>query len=130
MGGQFNAAVNVGNDNSVNAFGGLNGAFNIGGNNNTVTSLGAANSATQIGLNGNTVVAIGGTGVLSPGLNSAFNVGGNNNQIQAGFLNGLTPAGGPFAIAGAIGTSNHDGVTLPLITQTTPGVNIKTALNP
>jgi hypothetical protein len=43
---------------------------------------------------------------------------------------GFLPDGGPFAIAGAIGTSNHDGTTLPVITQVGPGVNTKTALNP
>jgi hypothetical protein len=37
---------------------------------------------------------------------------------------------GPFAVAGAIGTSNHDGVTFPVINQPTTGVTIKTALNP
>ena len=38
------------------------------------------------------------------------------------------PEGGPFAIAGAIGTSNHDGVTLPVITQIPTGINVKTVV--
>jgi hypothetical protein len=38
--------------------------------------------------------------------------------------------GGPFSIAGAIGTSNHDGVTHPVINQPTTGTTIKTALKP
>jgi hypothetical protein len=119
-----------GNDNSVNAVGGLNAAFNLRGNNNTATALGAANTATQIGGNGNTVITIAGTGVTSPGLSSAFSIGGDNNTVQAGELGpGFLPDGGPFAIAGAIGTSNHDGTTLPVITQVGPGVNTKTALN-
>jgi hypothetical protein len=131
-GGQFNAAINVGSDNSVNAVGGLNGAFNLGGNNNSVTALGAANTATQIGGSGNTVTAIAGNGVLNPGLSSGFSIGGDNNTVQAGELNLMTlqPDGGPLAIAGAIGMNNHDGTTLPVITQVGPGVNIKTALNP
>ena len=70
-----------------------------------------------------------GTALTSPGLSSAFNIGGNNTFIYAGNL--ADPGkGGPFAIAGAIGTSNHDGTTLPIIDQPTTGTTIKTAHNP
>ncbi len=70
-----------------------------------------------------------GSGLTSPGLSSAFNIGGSNNEVIAGNI--ADPSkGGPFAIAGAIGTSNHDGVPHPIINQPTTGISVKTALNP
>ena len=75
------------------------------------------------------VPASAGTALTSPGLSSAFNIGGSNNLIYAGNI--ADPSkGGPFAIAGAIGTSNHDGVTLPSSTSRRRVPVIKTALNP
>lgn len=74
------------------------------------------------------VSASAGTALRSPALSSAFNIGGSNNFIYAGNL--ADPGkGGPFAIAGAIGTSNHDGNTLPTIDQPTTATTIKTARN-
>jgi hypothetical protein len=84
------------------------------------------NSARQVGGSNNTVYAFAGAG-LKPGLSRAFNYFGSNNQILAGDL--ANPAnGGPGAIAGAIGVSNHNLVTT--IKQPHFGINIKTPLNP
>jgi hypothetical protein len=92
-----------------------------------VIALGAANSARQIGGSHNIVYASAGTGLTKPGLSRAFNYFGNNNEVVAG--NVLNSAdGGPGAISGAIGVSNHNGGTR--ITQTHFGIKIKTPLNP
>jgi hypothetical protein len=124
-----NVAVSAGNNNAVSADGALNNAFNIGGTGNSLIATGVGNNATNLAGSNNFIASSAGTGPTSPGLSSAFNIGGNNNFIYAGNL--ADPSkGGPGAIAGAIGTSNHDGVTHPVINQPTTGTTIKTAFKP
>jgi hypothetical protein len=109
--------------------GSLNNGFNIGGKGNSLIASGVGNNATNFHGSNNFVASSGGTSPSSPGLNSAFNIGGNNNYVYAGSLANPN-TGGPRAIAGAIGTSNHDGVTHPVINQPRTGTTIKTALKP
>ncbi|MBV9515713.1 MAG: hypothetical protein JO280_16995 [Mycobacteriaceae bacterium] len=125
-----NVAIDLGNTEDVEARGALNSAFNIGGNDGAVAAAGVANTAVNLFGNENRVVAAAGSGLTSPGLSAAFNIGGNN-VILAG--DSTNPAlGGPFAIAGAIGVSNHNGLGTnpPAITQKNAGFNVKTPLNP
>ena len=113
----------------MSADGTLNNAFGVGGTNNQVFAAGVANNATNLFGSNNFVASSAGTSLTKPGLSSAFNIGGSNNQVIAGNIPDPSK-GGPFAIAGAIGASNHDGVTLPVINQPTTGTTIKTAHNP
>jgi hypothetical protein len=124
-----NVAVVTGDNNAGSADGSLNNAFNLGGTGNSLIATGVANNATNVLGSNNFVASSAGTSLTNPGLSSAFNIGGNNNFIYAGSLANPSTAG-PFAIAGAIGTSNHDGFTHPVINQPTTGTTIKTALNP
>src|SRR6185312_14737950 len=98
-------------------------AFNIGGTGNLAEGIGVGNTAINVFGNDNDVIASGGTGLTNPSLSLAFNFGGSKNIILAN---------GPLAVAGGLGVDNHNGVGTnpPPITQTGPGVNIKTPLNP
>jgi hypothetical protein len=124
------STVGFGNTNRVQATGQGNFAANFGGNADSggpsfVQAFGVGNFAVNLGGDRNIVSA--GNGFFGPHVSStlgvAFNAFGNDNKVTAI---------GPAAIAGAIGVNNHNGVGTnpPSITQSGPGVNIKTPLNP
>src|SRR6185312_7312073 len=107
------ASINgVGNGNDCTS---TANSFAIGIGDNT-------NNATQIGGNDNFVSAVAGDDKTGPGLSHAFNIGGSKNFVIASI--------GPRPIAGAIGVSNYNGTSLPMIVKKGTGTNIKTPLNP
>lgn len=128
--GVGNTAMNLGGPgNIVESVGQFNSASNVGGMGGEVLVVGSFNRAINLGGTANVVEVWAGSG-QTPGLSSAFNVLGSHNAVRAG--NNLNPKlGGPFAIAGTIGVSNHDGGVghKPPVTQQHTGINIKTPVN-
>jgi hypothetical protein len=119
-----NLALNVGDDNNVQAKGFCNSVINIFGNRNSLAAIGNLNHATNYFGDDNGVTA---ANVPDPaaniwqqiGVNLAFNAFGSGNDLRAGSQI-APPPGGPLAIAGVLGVDDQ------LIRQPDTGATIVT----
>jgi hypothetical protein len=120
----INLALNIGDNNNVQATGLGNSAINIAGSENSIGASGFLNNGTNLFGSDNSIIA---ANVVDPatnilrqiGGNVGFTAFGNGNSVTAGSLI-APPQGGPLALAGVLGVNDV------IVLQPTTGINIAT----